>query len=169
MRKNPGNDWCLPHNADGTVITDTGVAYDDYFRDIPGRIREDRNGYKADMLHGIWARAPYLHNGSVPTLLHLMCPDTRPAIFLRGNLYYDERMVGFEWAIKPKDRYGPHDAINVKDYNTHESGRSNGGHTYLSDLCPDTSTLDPVADREEIEKRVLETEIGDLLEYLKTL
>ncbi len=150
------------------MITDTAAAYDNYFRDIPERVRDGKNGYKADMLHGIWAQAPYLHNGSVPTLLHLMCPDTRPAKFLRGNIYYDETMVGFEWNIVPKQRYSPHDTMLVKEYDTGEFGRSNGGHTFAADFCPDTKDLDPVADRSQIAERVLASEVGDLLEYLKT-
>ncbi len=168
IRKNPGNDWCLPRDAEGTVISDAAAAYDDYFRDIPERIRTGKNGYKADMLYGIWARAPYLHNGSVPTLMHLMCPDTRPAKFLRGNIYYDQAMVGFEWSILPKERYSPHDTMLIKEYDTGEFGRSNGGHTFAEDLCPDTEGLDPVADRRQIVERILASEIGDLLEYLKT-
>ncbi|WP_171180632.1 hypothetical protein [Ruegeria sp. HKCCD8929] len=168
MRKYPGNDWCLPRDDDGNVVTETAAAYDDYFRDIPGRVRAGSNGYKADMLHGIWARAPYLHNGSVPTLMHLMCPKTRPAKFKRGNIYYDQAMVGFEWNIVPQQRYSPHDTMSIKDYDTAEFGRSNGGHDFAANLCPDTSGLDPVADRDEIARRVLASEIGDLLEYLKT-
>ena len=67
-------------------------AVDEYFRDTPRRVAEGSNGYKADMLHGVWAQAPYLHNGSVPTLGQLMCPTTRPVRFLRGNLHYDEAL-----------------------------------------------------------------------------
>ena len=55
------------------------------------------------MPHGIWARAPYLHNGSVPTLGHMLCAQVRPARFLRGVLYYDQAMGGFEWAMGDVD------------------------------------------------------------------
>jgi cytochrome c peroxidase len=42
--------------------------------------------YKARPLDGIWATAPYLHNGSVPTLYDLLTPpDQRPASFNVGN------------------------------------------------------------------------------------
>lgn len=40
-------------------------------------------GYVAPPLDGIWASAPYLHNGSVPTLWHLLHPDSRPAVWRR--------------------------------------------------------------------------------------
>ncbi|MGA3261865.1 MAG: di-heme-cytochrome C peroxidase [Bryobacteraceae bacterium] len=45
--------------------------------------------YKARKLNGIWATAPYLHNGSVPTLYHMLHPDERPARFFVGNREYD--------------------------------------------------------------------------------
>ncbi|MCH7894449.1 MAG: hypothetical protein IH907_08075 [Proteobacteria bacterium] len=169
MRKNPGNDWCLSRDEHGDVITDWEKSNDDNFKDTPGRVRAGKNGYKADMLHGIWARAPYLHNGSVPTLMHMLCPETRPTVFNRGSVYYDRDMIGFEWAVTPKQRYSEHDVMQVKQYDTREFGRANHGHTFGSGLCPDTSGLDPIRDREEIAMRVAASEIDDLLEYLKTL
>ena len=83
----PGADWCVPQG-------DWQARLDEYFRDTPRRVAEGSNGYKADMLHGIWAQAPYLHNGSVPTLGQLICAETRPVRFVRGNINYDERLVG---------------------------------------------------------------------------
>ena len=54
------------------------------------------NGYANMPLDGIWLRAPYLHNGSVPTLRDLLEPaDLRPEIFYRGNNIYDAQNVGF--------------------------------------------------------------------------
>jgi hypothetical protein len=142
---------------------------DEYFRDTPRRVVEGTNGYKADMLHGIWAQAPYLHNGSVPTLAQLLCPTTRPQRFLRGNLRYDEALVGFEWADRPTARYSPNEILLVKEYDTAVAGKANSGHTFGSALCPDTSGLDPVRDRREIETRIRQSSAGALLEYLKTL
>ena len=142
---------------------------DEYFRDTPRRVAEGNNGYKADMLRGIWAQAPYLHNGSVPTLGQLICPSTRPARFLRGNLHFDETLVGFEWAERPRVRYSPHDSILIKEIDTAVPGRSNAGHTFGSNLCPDTSGLDPIADRKEIAARITASPVGALLAYLKTL
>jgi hypothetical protein len=158
----PGADWCVPTG-------DWQARLDEYFRDTPRRVVEGTNGYKADMLHGIWAQSPYLHNGSVPTLGQLVCPDTRPGRFLRGNLNYDENLVGFEWAVRPAARYGPHDTILVKEFDTTVPGKSNKGHPFGADLCPDTGGLDPVADRKEIETRLLRSQVGSLLAYLKTL
>jgi mono/diheme cytochrome c family protein len=158
----PGANWCVPPG-------DWDARLDEYFRDTPRRVAEGTNGYKADMLHGIWAQAPYLHNGSVPTLGQLVCPATRPARFFRGNLHYDEALVGFEWAGRPASRYGRYDTILVKPFDTTVPGKANTGHTFGSNLCPDTNGLDPIGDRREIERRLLESPVGDLLAYLKTL
>ena len=121
------------------------------------------------MLHGVWGQAPYLHNGSVPTLGQLVCVSTRPQRFLRGNVNYDEALVGFEWASRPATRYSPYDVMLVKEYDTSVPGKSNGGHTFGSELCPDTAGLDPVRDRQEIQRRILQSPVGSLLAYLKTL
>jgi hypothetical protein len=158
----PGADWCVPQG-------DWQARLDEYFRDTPRRVAEGTNGYKADMLHGIWAQAPYLHNGSVPTLGHLVCASTRPQRFLRGNLHYDEAMVGFEWADRPNSRYGPHDTMLIKQYDTTIPSKANTGHTFGADLCPDTTGLDPIRDRREIETRLQRSAVGALLAYLKTL
>jgi hypothetical protein len=57
----------------------------------------------------------------------------------------------------------------IKPYDTSVPGKSNAGHTFASALCPDTSGLDPVNDRAEIESRIVKSRVGALLEYLKTL
>jgi hypothetical protein len=57
----------------------------------------------------------------------------------------------------------------VKEYDTSVSGKTNTGHTFGANLCPDTGGLDPVRDRQEIESRILQSRAGALLEYLKTL
>ena len=54
------------------------------------------NGYANQPLDGIWLRAPYLHNGSVPSLRDLLEPaDNRPKTFYRGYDVYDPKNVGF--------------------------------------------------------------------------
>ena len=157
----PGADWCVPKG-------DWQARQEEYFRDTPRRVAEGSHGYKADLLDGIWAQAPYLHNGSVPTLGQVICPTTRPARFVRGNVNYDEALVGFEWAAKPGARYSPNDSLLVKEYDTTVTGKSNAGHTFGADLCPDTTGLDPVTNRQEIATRLLGSKVGALLEYLKT-
>lgn len=53
-------------------------------------------GYANQPLDGLWLRAPYLHNGSVPTLRDLLEPaDKRPPVFHRGYDVYDQKRAGF--------------------------------------------------------------------------
>ena len=55
-------------------------------------------GYVAGPLTGVWAVAPYLHNGSVPTLRHLLVPSLRTTTaFLRGSTSYNQADGGWEW------------------------------------------------------------------------
>ncbi|MFT5111769.1 MAG: mono/diheme cytochrome c family protein [Parasphingorhabdus sp.] len=165
----PGAGFCLP------VGENPEERFEDYFSDVPSRVNENKNGYKADMLHGIWSRAPYLHNGSVPTLAALLCSKARPQQFLRGNVHYDTDMVGFEWVEKPANRYNSiHDVVALGTYDTRVASRSNTGHTFTDNLCPDNlDQLDPVKDRVEMMQRILgskrDSDIAHLLEYLKTL
>jgi mono/diheme cytochrome c family protein len=58
-----------------------------------------QRGYVANALHGTWAQAPYLHNGSVPTLRQLLVPALRTnKPFLRGSIVYNQQDGGWEWA-----------------------------------------------------------------------
>lgn len=78
--------------------------------------------YKARPLTGIWATAPYLHNGSVPTLYDLLLPpNQRPKSFYTGSTNFDPKKVGF---ITDKD------AVNQFPYDTSLSGNLNSGHDY---------------------------------------
>ncbi|MEO6001573.1 MAG: cytochrome c [Opitutus sp.] len=53
-------------------------------------------GYANQPLDGLWLRAPYLHNGSVPTLRDLLNPsDRRPVRFYRSYDVFDQRNLGF--------------------------------------------------------------------------
>jgi len=101
------------------------------------------SGYANVPLDGIWARAPYLHNGSVPTLADLLEPPAdRPRIFARGYDVYDQHRVGFV-SDSPEARAGG------SIYDTTTPGNGNGGHLYGTNLSGDQKQ--------------------DLLEYLKTL
>lgn len=57
-------------------------------------------GYQAPPLDGVWATAPYFHNGSVPTLYDVLNSKTRPKIFTRSfstdKAAYDEKKVGWK-------------------------------------------------------------------------
>lgn len=107
----------------------------------PGLVKQE--GYASPPLDGLWMRAPYLHNGSVPTLRDLLLPDAqRPKAFYRGYDVYDPVNVGFVTTGPGAERYGWKE-------DTAERGNGNGGHDYGTALS--------AADRDA------------LLEYLKTL
>src|ERR1043165_3202441 len=62
----------------------------------------ETEGYQAPPLDGIWATAPYFHNGSVPTLYDVLNSKTRPKIYTRSfktdDVDYDKKNVG--WKVK---------------------------------------------------------------------
>src|SRR5262249_37699365 len=79
-----------------------------------GLVDEKVEGYNAVYLDGIWLRAPYLHNGSVPTLRDLLDPAAeRPRKFWRGYDRYDPVKVGFESTSPAAQREGtPYDVTS---------------------------------------------------------
>jgi hypothetical protein len=108
-----------------------------------GRQNEFRGilAYRARPLNGIWAMAPYLHNGSVPSLYDLLLPAaSRPRIFYVGSWEFDSRRVGVESGSPFAGAFR---------FDTRLPGNSNAGHEYGTDL----SEADRMA----------------LVEYLKTL
>ncbi len=95
----------------------------------PGLDKQD--GYCSPPLDGIWMRAPYLHNGSVPTLSDLLLPDAeRPKSFYRGYDVYDPVRVGFVTDGPAAERAGWKE-------DTAERGNGNQGHDYGTDLSAD--------------------------------
>ena len=85
-------------------------------------------GYANMPLDGIWARAPYLHNGSVPNLRELLePPPKRTKLFYRGYDAYDPDNVGFIFAGPEAERFG-------FAFDTLLPGNSNRGHVYGADL-----------------------------------
>jgi mono/diheme cytochrome c family protein len=89
------------------------------------------NGYMSPLLDGIWLRAPYLHNGSVPTLFDLLePPDKRPKLFWRGYDLYDPERVGFV-------SQGPEAEARGFRFDTSVPGNSNEGHLWGVELSPE--------------------------------
>jgi len=100
-------------------------------------------GYVNVPLDGIWLRAPYLHNGSVPYLDELLeRPAMRTTVFYRGFDVYNPDRMGFVAEGADAERVGTR-------LDTRALGNSNRGHLWGTDLAPE-------------QKRAL-------LEYLKTL
>jgi mono/diheme cytochrome c family protein len=118
----------------------------------PDGVTTDPDGYVAPPLDGIWASAPYLHNGSVPTLWHVLHPDARPAVWRRAaGTTYDADRVGL--AVTVHDAVPPEAAADKQErrtyFDTRGHGKSAAGHRF-----PDALS--------EAERRAV-------LEYLKTL
>ena len=146
----------------GAIGTDR-ARLDSYTRDLavnqgtlyagyPHRFRHFRKtwGYANMPLDGIWLRAPYLHNGSVPTLRDLLEPSaSRPARFARGSDVYDPQRVGFVSAL-PADA-AKAAAAGLFVFDTAQPGNGKAGHE-----GPAYGTALPASDKDA------------LVEYLKT-
>lgn len=86
------------------------------------------DGYVAPALDGVWAKAPYLHNGSVPSLQDLLSvPSDRPEQFYRGYDVYDQEKVGFISIGKEAKQSGFF-------FDTQVKGNGNSGHSFGTDL-----------------------------------
>jgi hypothetical protein len=72
QREHYGRNWINEYGSKGVVIVDPG-------------------GYLAPPLDGVWASAPYFHNGSAPTLWHVLHPDARPVVWARADDQNDPR------------------------------------------------------------------------------
>jgi mono/diheme cytochrome c family protein len=101
------------------------------------------DGYQAPPLDGIWATAPYFHNGSVPTVYHVLNSKARPQLYTRSFRTdldaYDAQKLG--WKVielgKRPDRSRMTSMEFRKIYDTTQSGRGNGGHTFGDRLSED--------------------------------
>jgi len=124
--------------------------------------------YKARALNGIWATAPYLHNGSVPTLYDLLLPkrrvgdpevdaqgkaiEYRPDTFLVGSREFNQNKVGFRTIGYEEQGFV---------FDTSLRANSNAGHEYAAG-----NTADNLGRRFPALNRAQRLQ---LLEYLKTL
>jgi hypothetical protein len=123
------------------AFEDDGISADaQKTMDAPHVIWRATGQYLARPLTGVWATAPYLHNGSVPTLWHMLHPDQRPKTFITGNAEYDPGKIGYMTSGKGWT------------FDTSQPGNSNIGHAgdkYGTNLTEDQKSA--------------------LLEYLKTI
>ncbi|MBI3776347.1 MAG: cytochrome C [Gammaproteobacteria bacterium] len=107
---------------------------------LPPYVPKNLAAYKARPISGIWATAPYLHNGSVPNLYQLLLPPAqRMTLFGVGSHDFDADAVG----------YVSEDEDATFLFDTGLPGNSNAGHDYGTDLTADQR--------------------WDLIEFLKTL
>jgi mono/diheme cytochrome c family protein len=109
-------------------------------------------GYIAPPLDGVWATAPYLHNGSVPTLEALLNSTKRPQYWIRtfDSSDYNDKTLGWNYTVLEYGKDGTTDSEQRKRlYDTTLPGYSKDGHTFGDHLT--------------------DTERRQVLEYLKTL
>jgi mono/diheme cytochrome c family protein len=103
--------------------------------------------YPAKTLAGIWATAPYLHNGSVPTLYDLLLPVAqRPKRFAVGSREYDPVRLGYQ---QDPAKYTLPPYFTPTHLDTTLAGNSNAGHDWNLD-------------------RLTEDQRWAIIEYLKT-
>ncbi len=123
-----------------------------YGQVTPLRPADPFPGYMPPPLDGIWATAPYLHNGSVPTVDLVLNSHARPAVWKRvdyDTTHFDEDAMGWPWVAVP---YAQADAPPNEQrfiYDTSYVSQSNSGHTFGDHLS-------------DAERRAV-------IEYLKTL
>jgi mono/diheme cytochrome c family protein len=105
-------------------------------------------GYYAPPLDGVWATAPFFHNGSVPTLDGVIDPKKRPAIWTSDMTADDYNLEKVGWLDKPGETTFTLD-MGFGRFDTNVAGNSNKGHDYGAELPEDQQKA--------------------VLEYLKTL
>ena len=116
-----------------TLAVNQATLYAGY----PWRFSQFRktHGYANMPLDGIWLRAPYLHNGSVPSLRDLLEPAARrPAVFWRGYDVFDPVKVGF---VSDQPESGSRKFFR---FDTTQPGNGNSGHegrAYGTELSTD--------------------------------
>jgi processive rubber oxygenase RoxA-like protein len=156
--------WPGVHTDVGTdmarrdVVSDAFVAAFDASPLVAEGTLERSEGYAATPLTGVWANFPYLHNGSVPTLFHLLGPvEERPRIFeVMGARDFDKDRVGQRLSVSPAadglrepeliQRFGR----DRNWFTTSRPGSGNAGHDMWPRIKTDANRL-------------------ALIEYLKTL
>ena len=161
-----GDEAQYPNRVIGLDVVGTDRAYalrayeesdefmDWFNRSWYGEIAEARPapGYIAPPLDGIWATAPFLHNGSVPTIEALLDSSKRPAYWLRSfdSTDFDDDALGWRYQALGYGKEAASDPRQRKRiYDTTLRGYSNAGHTFGDDLT-------------DAERRAI-------IEYLKTL
>ena len=108
--------WGYPDGVDGYVPPGEKGALKEYLDDFAYPIInpdgrpvegmcgwEEKVGYLAPPLYGVWASSPYFHNGSVPTLRQVLQPEERPAIWKRLDSSVAGRIKGYDMSLAAYD------------------------------------------------------------------
>ena len=139
--------------VENRAYQDAGISEPERWRmdgfGLPIGVQEKR-GYKARPLDGIWATPPFLHNGSVPTLFQLLSPvSERQTQFWVGNFEFNPKQIGYN---SEKFTGGFH-------FDTQVTGNSNRGHEFRAG-CREDGVIGRALQPEER---------WALIEYLKVL
>ena len=149
-------DWGIWDKAARRPTDDDAVA------DLDGWGALDRpmakKAYRPRPLEGVWATAPFLHNGSVPTIYQLLLPaDERDAVFYLGRKEYDPKHLGLVVSKFP----------NAFEYDTSIKGNSNLGHEFDDGLCGNGIIGYEIRERPGYCRQFTERERMALIEHLK--
>lgn len=141
------------------------VKSGNYLADTTAMPYQSLLSYKARSLNGIWATAPYLHNGSVPSIYDLLLPvqrpgdpedgEYRPARFMIGSREFDPIKIGLRVEGYPGF-----------EFKADKRGDFNSGHEYGTIHAPPVHT--PLGEAPQLEP-LTENQRWDLVEYIKTL
>lgn len=141
------------------------------------------SGYRARPLNGVWATAPFLHNGSIATLRDLLKPASeRPRYVVLGNVAFDSENVGLDQTnVRSKENQTVLEKRLEKGQNytkdglfildTSLSGNSNQGHDFSGKQgAYANGVIGPKLDK-PLKDPKLEgyTELDAIIEYVKTL
>ena len=123
--------------------------------------------YRARPLDGVWATAPYLHNGAVPSLYWLLRPAAeRPASFCQGARDYDPKQVGFAVPASGETSCKAGQTLFATKDDSGKPIRGNSvlGHSFEGPARPNNDYPPGT-----VGGAFSEEERADLIEYLKTL
>jgi hypothetical protein len=101
---------------------------EEFFNGKINRETEDLEVYKARPLNGVWATAPYLHNGSIPNIVELLKPaNKRVSIFCVGSRKFDSKTLGFESQKGVDKNCGDNFKFDTKIAGNHNTGHDSYG------------------------------------------
>lgn len=143
------------HTPDNRQQIITGVR--------PNCIQAGNGKYKARPLDGIWATAPFLHNGSVPNIYALLSPiEERPKKFCMGGQEFDLKNIGFPGKQVESDKdCGPGQAL----IDTTIAGNRNLGHEFWGKYKE--KNLPDELKKRKVGRFLTAQEREDIIEYLK--
>ena len=144
----------------------SSVKSGDYQPDTTASPYQSLLSYKARSLNGIWATAPYLHNGSVPSIYDLLLPvkrpgdpedgEYRPTEFKVGSREFDPIKIGLR-----TEGYDGFSFNTLDEKRKPRRGDSNEGHEYGTVHAPAVNGEKP--------EPLTDEQRWDLVEYIKTL